>query len=122
MNKLLISIIFILFQISATSQVDISENKVVQTLDDTVNNSLFGNDKAIEKWLEINKVSALGIGIISEGKLTQIKVYGELKKDVTAPFNSIFNVASLTKPIVSMLTLKLVSSGKLKLDEPLYKY
>ncbi|WP_310002855.1 serine hydrolase [Flavobacterium granuli] len=45
-----------------------------------------------------------------------------MKKDVTAPFNTIFNVASLTKPIVSMLTLKLVSSRKLKLDEPLYKY
>lgn len=122
MHNFLITAIFILFQVSANSQTKAIENQSIQTTQDTINNTLFGSDSAVEKWLEINKVSALGIGIIRKGKLKQIKVYGELKKGVTAPYNAIFNVASLTKPIVSMLTLKLVSSGKIDLDEPLYKY
>ncbi|MFQ6601153.1 serine hydrolase [Flavobacterium sp. C3NV] len=84
--------------------------------------SIFDNDQEIEKWLKQNNVPTLGIGIINNGKLQQIKVFGELKKGVTAPFNTIWNVASLTKPVTAIVALKLASSGKLDLDEPLYKY
>ena len=84
--------------------------------------TLFDNDDLTEKWLKENKVPALGIGIITDGKLKQVKVFGELKKGVTAPYNTIWNVPSLTKPITAITTLKLVSSGKWDLDEPLYKY
>jgi CubicO group peptidase (beta-lactamase class C family) len=34
----------------------------------------------------------------------------------------VFNVASLTKPITALVTLKLVSLGKWQLDEPVFKY
>lgn len=84
--------------------------------------NLFDNDDLTEKWLKENKVPALGIGIITDGKLKQVKVFGELKKGITAPYNTIWNVASLTKPITAITTLKLVSLGKWDLDEPLYKY
>ncbi|MFH6956633.1 serine hydrolase [Flavobacterium aquidurense] len=84
--------------------------------------SIFDNDSEIEKWLRQNNVPTLGIGIINNGKLQQIKVFGELKKGITAPYNTIWNVASLTKPVTAIIALKLVSSGKLNLDEPLYKY
>ncbi|MFB9077536.1 serine hydrolase [Flavobacterium procerum] len=83
---------------------------------------VFDNDAETEKWLQKNNIPALGIGIISEGKLKQIKVFGEIKKGVTAPYNTIWNVASLTKPITAYVALKLVSQGKWDLDEPLYKY
>ena len=68
------------------------------------------------------KVPAVGIGIIEEGKLRQIIVFGNVKKDTPAPFNTIFQVASLTKPVTAMLTLKLVSMGEWDLDEPLSHY
>lgn len=84
--------------------------------------SIFDNDTEIEKWLLENKVPTLGIGVIKDGKLQQVKVFGEIKKDISAPYNTIFNVASLTKPITAMVTLKLVSLGKWNLDEPIYKY
>jgi len=51
-----------------------------------------------------------------------VKVFGELKKGVPAPDNAIFGVASMTKPVVAMLTLKLVQAGKWDLDEPLCHY
>ncbi|WJS95309.1 class A beta-lactamase-related serine hydrolase [Flavobacterium johnsoniae] len=84
--------------------------------------ALFDNDLETEKWLKENNVPALGLGIISEGKLKQIKTFGHLKREVSAPFNTIWNVASLTKPVTAIVTLKLVSQGKWNLDEPLYKY
>jgi CubicO group peptidase (beta-lactamase class C family) len=87
-----------------------------------IQTNLFDNNPETEKWLKENNVPTLGIGIITDGKLKQVKVFGELKKGITAPYNTLFNVASLTKPVTAIVTLKLVSAGKWDLDEPLYKY
>jgi CubicO group peptidase (beta-lactamase class C family) len=76
----------------------------------------------IEQLLKDNKVPALGMGIIEKGKLTKVKVYGTLDKKQTAPYNTIFKVASLTKPVFALTVLKLIDAGLLDLDEPLYKY
>ncbi len=84
--------------------------------------AIFDNESEIDKWLIENKVPTLGLGIITNGKLQQVKVFGELKKGETAPYNTIFNVASLTKPITAMVTLKLVSAGKWDLDEPIFNH
>jgi CubicO group peptidase (beta-lactamase class C family) len=80
------------------------------------------SDEEVKKLLDEYHVPALGLGVIKDGLLKQIKVFGHLQRDVPAPYDTIFNVASLTKPIVTILTLKLVSVGKWNLDEPLYKY
>ena len=76
----------------------------------------------VEQLLKENKVPALGLGIIENGKLTKVEVYGTLDKQTTAPYNTIFKVASLTKPIVALTALKLIDKGLLSIDEPLYKY
>ena len=90
---------------------------------DTINEKLFFTDrKETEKWLIKNKIPALGIGYIKDGKIEEVKVYGELEKGRPAPDNAIFTIASLTKPITAMTVLKLVDEGKWNLDEPLYKY
>lgn len=84
--------------------------------------SFFDNNAEIEEWLKVTRVPTLGIGIIEGGKLKQVKVLGEIAPGSSAPYNTIFNVASLTKPVTAVVALKLVSQGKLNLDEPLYKY
>jgi len=84
------------------------------------NKKTFG--KEIETLLVREKVPALGLGIVRNGQLTEIQVFGNLKDGVSAPYNSIFKVASLTKPIVASVTLKLISNGQLELNEKLYKY
>lgn len=76
----------------------------------------------ITALLKQYKVPALGLGIIEHGKLVSTRVYGELTSGTTAPQNTLFKVASLTKPVVTMLTLRLVAAGKLQLDEPLAAY
>lgn len=86
---------------------------------DKVQNSF---EKEIELLLIQEKVPALGLGIIENGRLKQIQVFGDINKDLPSSYNSIFKVASLTKPITALVTLKLISTGKLGLDEPLDKY
>lgn len=76
----------------------------------------------MEQLLKENRVPALGLGIIERGKLTKVEVYGTLDKENPAPYNSIFKVASLTKPVVALTALKLIDKGMLNLDEPLHKY
>ena len=80
-------------------------------------------EQKLPGWMKETNVPAVGVGIIENNKLKYVKVFGELRKDGTpAPPNTIFQVASLTKPVVEILTLKLVSEGKWKLDEPLAQY
>ncbi|GAB2766095.1 serine hydrolase [Salinimicrobium soli] len=76
----------------------------------------------IKQLLKENGVPAMGLGVIENGKLTNVEVYGTLDKKTPAPYNTIFRVASLTKPIVAVTALKLIDKGMLDLDEPLYKY
>lgn len=85
-------------------------------------NAIFDNRPQIEKWLKAHHVPALGIGIIQNGQLQQVDVFGVMAKDKPAPYNTIFNVASLTKPVTAIVALKLVSLGKWNLDQPLHKY
>ncbi|MBU2280803.1 MAG: beta-lactamase family protein [Gammaproteobacteria bacterium] len=73
----------------------------------------------IETLLKQQHVPALGLGIVKNGVLDSVQVYGELSPGQAAPQNTLFKVASLTKPIVTLLTLRLVAEGKLTLDEPL---
>src|SRR5690606_37776213 len=85
-------------------------------------NTLFNNEVSVEQWLKVNKIPTLGIGIIDNGKLQHIKVYGELQPGVKAPYNTVFNVASLAKPVTAMVALRLASMRKWDLDEPLFHY
>ncbi|MBK6265669.1 beta-lactamase family protein [Marivirga sp. S37H4] len=77
---------------------------------------------SIKVWLKNNNVASIGIGTIEDGKLNKIIVQGKLSPDKDAPFNAIYDVASLTKSITTYLTLRLVSDGNWDLDEPLANY
>lgn len=79
-------------------------------------------DDGIEQLLKDNNIPTLGLGIIEYGKLTKINVYGTQNDKTSASINSLFNVASLTKPVTAMTVLRLISLGKWNLDEPLDKY
>jgi len=86
----------------------------------------FAFQQRVPDWMKETNVPAVGIGIIENGRLGYVRVFGQLNKAVPAsqpaPANTIFQVASLTKPIVEVLTLILVSRGEWNLDEPLAKY
>ena len=83
---------------------------------------LFKDKNETERWLKQKSIPALGIGYVENGKIKQVSVYGILEKGKKAPKNTIWNVASLTKPVIALITLKLIDAKKLSLDEPLYQY
>lgn len=85
--------------------------------------TLLFHDKAeTERWLKQRHIPAVGIGFINNSKIEQVSVFGELEPGIAAPQNTIWNVASLTKPVTALVALKLIDAGKLELDEPLFKY
>ncbi len=79
-------------------------------------------DSTIIQLMQERHIPTLGLGFIDNGKVVLSKVYGELKIGVPAPANTVFNVASVTKTLTTMLTLRLVNSGKWDLDEPICHY
>lgn len=83
---------------------------------------LFTDKNETERWLKQKHIPALGIGYIKDGEIEQISVFGELHSNKSAPINTIWNVASMTKPITAIVALKLINAGKWNLDEPIYKY
>lgn len=82
----------------------------------------FEDVAAVEGWLKERKIPAMGIGIIRDGRLQSVTVFGELAAGRPASVDAVFNVASLTKMLTTAVTLRLVSAGKWSLDEPLYHY
>jgi len=80
------------------------------------------NNDSILNWMKNENVPTVGICIIEDAKIRQIKMIGNIEYHSPAPVNTLFNIASLTKPLISMTTLKLVSNGQWELDEPLCHY
>ena len=85
-------------------------------------NKLENEETWIRKQMQEHHVPYVGVGIIRKGKLQQIRAYGEHIAGQPAPYNTLINVASLTKPVVAMVTLILVNNGDWKLNDPLYTY
>ena len=80
------------------------------------------NADTIKELLKEMNVPAMGIGIIENGELKSIQVEGKIQGNLDAPTNTIFDVASLTKTITTLLTLQLVQNGDCELDKPLDSY
>jgi len=78
--------------------------------------------KDIPAWMAEYHVPCVGVGVIENGKIAWVNNFGELQAGRPAPKNTLFNIASETKPVTAMLTLKLVELEKWNLDEPLAHY
>jgi CubicO group peptidase (beta-lactamase class C family) len=69
-------------------------------------------------WLKKYDVPSVSVAYIEHGKIAWTAVYGEQSPGVPATARTLYNVASLTKPITGETILRLASAGKLSLDEP----
>lgn len=76
----------------------------------------------LETQLKNNNVPALGYAIIENGQITELKVIGELESGKKALDNTIFNVASVTKPVFATMIMNLIDQGIIGLDEPVHPY
>ncbi|GEQ86427.1 hypothetical protein ULMS_19350 [Patiriisocius marinistellae] len=79
-------------------------------------------EQKIESWMKEYKVPAFSVGLINDGKITYSKTFGVQSNGEKATNNTVFKVASITKPVVATTVYKLVDMGLWDLDEPLHKY
>lgn len=78
----------------------------------------------IENILDDANIPALTITILDDGNIVYSNYFGvkDTKSNKPIDNNTIFEAASLTKPITAYCAIRLVAEGKLDLDTPLFKY
>ena len=81
-------------------------------------------DRFLMDQLDSLKLPALSIAFINDGKIVYHRVLGvaDFVSSKKADDKSIFEAASLSKPVFAFLALKMVERGKLELDRPLHEY
>ncbi|MBI5383197.1 MAG: serine hydrolase [Verrucomicrobia bacterium] len=72
--------------------------------------------------LSQHHVPGAAVAVIRDGELVTSIVVGEREVGKPANQNTLFNVASLTKPVFAHAVLALVDRGQFTLDEPLSRY
>ncbi|WP_338876414.1 serine hydrolase domain-containing protein [Spirosoma sp. SC4-14] len=81
-------------------------------------------DQRVTQLMDSAHVPGLSMALIQKGKLVYSKGYGLRKQNspqIVTP-NTVFEAASLTKPVFAYAVLQLVEEGKLDLDKPLCEY
>ncbi|GAA4466260.1 hypothetical protein GCM10023189_48020 [Nibrella saemangeumensis] len=80
--------------------------------------------RRIQQAMDSANVPGASVAIIQKGRLTHCEGYGLTKNDssqrVTAA--TVFDAASLSKPVFAYAVLQLVQENKFDLDKPLYQY
>ena len=74
--------------------------------------------------IEAGRIPGAVIAIARRGKLVALDAYGFRDKAANVPMttDTIFNIASMTKPMTAVGALMLYEQGKLLIDDPLSKY
>lgn len=81
-------------------------------------------DQQVNDWLEANHASSVAVGVIQDGELVFAKGYGlaNREKQEAATADTVYLLASVSKPVVALAALTLVEQGKLDLDEDINQY
>ena len=76
-------------------------------------------DARIPALLGKYKVASIGLALIVDGRVVLERGYGEQSSGVPATPATLYNLASLTKPVTAEVLLRLVAENQLSLDEPM---
>ncbi|ASK28717.1 hypothetical protein CEY12_00695 [Chryseobacterium sp. T16E-39] len=80
-------------------------------------------DAFIKKQMDSLQISALSVAVIKDNKIVYSKSTGMMNaQQEPVDKNTLFEAASMTKPIFAYTVLQLVKEGVLNLDTPLYQY
>lgn len=75
-------------------------------------------------WMDSAGVPGLALAFVYDGDLFHARGFGVRKATTALPVgeNTVFEAASLTKPVVAYAALQLVDQGLFALDTPLFEY
>src|ERR1700683_3772636 len=72
-------------------------------------------DAHAAEWLKESDVPSVAVAYIEDGKVAWTEVYGEQSPGVAATGKTLYNMASLTKPMTAETVLGLAAGGKLSI-------
>ncbi|GAA0202627.1 hypothetical protein GCM10009123_07340 [Kangiella japonica] len=78
--------------------------------------------KAVQQWSTVASINGVAIAYINDSRIEWIYSHGMANSKQKVNSDTLFNIASLTKPMFSMMSLQLVENDALELDEQLYKF
>jgi len=80
-------------------------------------------DKAVEDFMKERNVPGGALAVARKGKLVYARGYGWADREAKVPAkpDSLFRIASLTKPITGVAVLKLGEEGKVSLDDAVFE-
>ena len=114
--------IALLLSISSASPITVAQHlQPTATLD---NAAVARLEQVIPHLMSEADIPGLSIALIRDSKVIWTHSYGLANTETKVPIKetTVFEAASLTKPVFAYAVLKLVDSGKLNLDTPLVKY
>jgi len=78
----------------------------------------------MEEGVKNGEIPGAVVLIARNGRIVMLDAFGYRDKDAKAPMktDTIFRIASMTKPIVAVATMILMEEGKLSLADPVSKY
>jgi CubicO group peptidase (beta-lactamase class C family) len=82
-------------------------------------------DSSIEKTLREQKIPGVAVGIVEDGRLVYARGFGVMKVgDTSKPVTpeTLFHIASVTKPFVATAVMQLVEQDKVDLNAHVTKY
>jgi CubicO group peptidase (beta-lactamase class C family) len=81
-------------------------------------------DETVNRLMRAAEVTGVGIAIINDGKVVYLKSYGVRDKEKGLPLtpDTVMSAASFTKVTFAYMVMRLVDTGALDLDRPVYQY
>ncbi len=78
----------------------------------------------MQSYVDERKLAGLSTLLARKGRIVHFEQYGlqDLERQTPMQANTIFRLASMTKPITSVAVMMLIEQGKLRLDDPVEKY
>ncbi|WP_340066793.1 serine hydrolase [Ascidiimonas aurantiaca] len=81
-------------------------------------------DAFVENYMEYYQIPGVSLALIKEGKLIYHKTYG-VRSTFTqekVDHNTLFEAASISKPVFGFAVMRLAERGMIDIDKPLYQY
>jgi CubicO group peptidase (beta-lactamase class C family) len=74
-------------------------------------------DAQVPALLAKHRIASAGLALIADGRVVLERGYGEQSAGISATPATLYNLASLTKPVTAEVLLRLVAAGQVSLDE-----
>ncbi len=93
-----------------------------EAVDENIKDELI--DEYVKSIMDSFQIPGLSLAIIKDNTVFKANVYGVKNLDTKEPLakESVFHMASVSKPFTAMAIMQLMEKGKINLDDPLIKY